>query len=97
MTSLLIGSYEGQGIRGRSDLYLMRKEINLRSTEMSYCSAVLAPIAERKLLPSLIITTNVFLRAVYTDAVQSLNSVLVMLLRYNCFYGELIGGQNKWF
>lgn len=62
---------------------------------MLYCRAVLATIAERK--PSLITTTNGFLRAVYTDAVYSLNSILGMLLRYNCFYGELIGGQNKLF
>lgn len=64
---------------------------------MLYCSAVLATIAERKFSPSLITTRNGSLRAVYTDAVYSLNSILGMLLRYNCFYGELIGGQNKLF
>lgn len=42
-------------------------------------------------------TTNVSLRVVYTDAAHSLNSILGMLLRYDCFYGELIGGQNKLF
>lgn len=94
LTSLLICSYEGQGIRGRNYLYLRHKEINLGSTEMLYCSALLATIAERKPSPSLITTTNGSLRA---DAVYSLNSILGMLLRYNCFYGELIVGQNKLF
>lgn len=69
---------------------------------MLRCSAVPTTIAERQ--PSLLTfplfpltTTNVSLRVVYTDAVYSLNSILGMLLRYDCFYGELIGGQNKLF
>ena len=45
-------------------------------------------------LISPVITTNVSLRVVYTDAVHSLHSILGMLLRENCFYGELIGEQN---
>lgn len=77
---------------GRSDLWLIRKEPKLGGSELC-CSAVPACCYGRR--------TPIFSLAGRCTPMQcihrSSSSILGMLLRDNCFYGELIGGQNKMF